>query len=88
MIAFIDHLYTQLVTTSNYSAIASTHTLEITGAHTKSSQSALTSRFLVTDLNSGNSSASVLMSLLSGEYLTTELSSKLCPSYDPSALTA
>jgi hypothetical protein len=49
------------------------HTLQITIAHAKSSQSAFTSRFLVTDLNNVESSASVLTSLLSGEYSTTEL---------------
>jgi hypothetical protein len=29
-IGFIDHLYTQVVTKSNYSAIANLHTLQIT----------------------------------------------------------
>jgi hypothetical protein len=70
---FIDHLYTQLVTTSNYNAIANLHTLQITRAHAKFSQSSFTSHFLVTDFNNGDSSASVLTSLLSGEYATTEL---------------
>jgi hypothetical protein len=60
------------LTTSNYSAIANLHILQITTAHAKPSQSAFTSRFLVTDLNNGDSSASVLTSLLSGEYPTTE----------------
>jgi hypothetical protein len=69
---FIDHLYTRLGTTSNYSAIANLHNSQITRAHAKSSQSAFTSRFLVTDLNSEDSSASVLTSLLSGEYPATE----------------
>jgi hypothetical protein len=32
---FIEHLYTQLVTTSNYNAIADLHTLQITTAHAK-----------------------------------------------------
>jgi hypothetical protein len=63
-IQFIGHL--QIVTTSNYSAIADLQTLQITGAHTKFSQSAFTSRFLVTDFNNGVSSASVLTSLPAG----------------------
>jgi hypothetical protein len=68
---FIAHLYTRLGTTSNYSAIADLHTLQITRAHTKPSQSAVTSHFLVTDLNNGDSSASVVMpSLLSLPYRT------------------
>jgi hypothetical protein len=60
---FIGHLYTQLVTTSTYNAIASLHTLQITRAHAKPSQSAFTSCFLVTDFNNGDSSDSVLTSL-------------------------
>jgi hypothetical protein len=60
---FFEHLYMQLITASNYSAIANVHTLYITSAHTKSSQSAFTSCFLVMDLNNGDSSASVLTSL-------------------------
>jgi hypothetical protein len=71
------HLHKPLGTTSNYSAIANLDTLQITTARAKSSQSAFTSRFLVTDLNSGDSSASVLTSLVSGEYPTTELSTQL-----------
>jgi hypothetical protein len=55
---FTDHLYTQLLDTSNYNAITNLHTLQNTRAHAKSSQS-FTSRFLVTDLNKGYSSASV-----------------------------
>jgi hypothetical protein len=39
--------------------------------------SVFTSRCLVTALNSGDTSASVLTSLLSGEYPTTELSAEL-----------
>jgi hypothetical protein len=63
---FINNL--QIVTTSNYSAIANVHTLQITRAHGKSSQSTFTSCFLVTDLNNGDSSASALALLPSGEY--------------------
>jgi hypothetical protein len=37
VIRFIE--YFQIVTTSNYGAIANSHTLEFTTAHTKSSQS-------------------------------------------------
>jgi hypothetical protein len=39
-IGFIDHL--QVVTTSNYNTIANFHTLQITTAHAKSFQSAVT----------------------------------------------
>jgi hypothetical protein len=63
---FTDHL--QIVTKSNYNAIANLHTLQFTRADATSSQSAFISRFLVTDLNNGDSSASVLTSLLSGVY--------------------
>jgi hypothetical protein len=46
--------------------------------HPKSSpaRSVFTSRYLVTALNSGDSSASALASLLFGEYLTTELTTE------------
>jgi hypothetical protein len=47
--AFIEHL--QIVTTSNYSPIANSHTIQLTTTHTKSSQF-FYSRFLVTDPNS------------------------------------
>jgi hypothetical protein len=40
-IGFIEHL--QIVTTSNYSNIANSHTLQLTTARTKSSQSAVSS---------------------------------------------
>jgi hypothetical protein len=66
MTQFIDHLYIQLVTTSIYNIIANLHNLLITRARLKSSQSAFTSRFLVMDLNNGDSPASVLTSLLAG----------------------
>jgi hypothetical protein len=62
----------QLITTRNYSAIANLRALQMTRAHTKFSQSAFTSRFSVADLNNGDSSASVLTSLLPGEYPTTD----------------
>jgi hypothetical protein len=59
-------LYTQLGATSNYNAIADLHTLQITTAQATSSQSVFTSRFLVTDLNNGDSSASVFTPLPAG----------------------
>jgi hypothetical protein len=71
VIQFIDHL--EIVTTCNYNAIAILHNLQITTTQTKPSQSASTSRFPVTDLNNGDSSASEPTSLLSGEYPTTAL---------------
>jgi hypothetical protein len=40
-IGFIDHLHRRLGTTINYSAIANLHTLQITIAHSKSSQSSV-----------------------------------------------
>jgi hypothetical protein len=60
---FIDDLHTPVATTNNYNAIAN--------PHAKSSRFAFTSRFLVTGFNNGDSSASVLTSLLSGEYPAT-----------------
>jgi hypothetical protein len=53
-------LLTQLGLTSNYSAIADLHTLQITAANTKSSpaRSAFNSRFVVMDVKSGDSSTS------------------------------
>jgi hypothetical protein len=70
-IVFTDDLH--IVTTSNYISIANFHNLQITTVEAKPSQSASTSRFPVTDLNNGDSSASALTSLLSGEYPTTAL---------------
>jgi hypothetical protein len=50
---------TQPGTASNYSAIAYIHNLQITSANIKSSASSVfNSRFLVTGVNSGDSSAS------------------------------
>jgi hypothetical protein len=65
---FIDHL--QIVTASNYSVIAKLHTSQNTREHARSSQSDFTSRFLVTDLNRGDSAASVLTSLPAGNLKT------------------
>jgi hypothetical protein len=63
-IGFTDHL--QIVSTINYSASAYLYTLHVSRAQAKSSQSAFTSRFLVTDLNNGDFLASVLTSLPPG----------------------
>jgi hypothetical protein len=51
VIGFIEHL--QIVTTSNYSAVANSHTLQFTTARTKSSHSffSLSSRCLATASN-------------------------------------
>jgi hypothetical protein len=59
VIGFIDHLCTPLGSTSNYSAIADFHTLQVTAANTKSSpaRSVFNRHFLVTASNSGDSSA-------------------------------
>jgi hypothetical protein len=50
----------QTITAINYNRFIDSCTLRITRTHSKSSQSALTSHFLVTDLDSGDSSASVV----------------------------
>jgi hypothetical protein len=56
VIVFTEHLYTQIVTTSKYSAITDSQTLQLTTARTKPSQSAVfTSRCLVAAVNSGTS---------------------------------
>jgi hypothetical protein len=60
---FIEHLYTQLITTSNYNTITDLHTLQITTVHVSLSFTVFPSRCLVTALNNRDSSASVLMSL-------------------------
>jgi hypothetical protein len=70
MIGFTDHFTTRLMTTCDYNTITNLHSLQITTAHAKPSQSAFTSRFPVMDLNNRDSSASVLTSLLSSEYPT------------------
>jgi hypothetical protein len=49
VIGFIEHL--QMMTTSNYNALANSCTRVLTAARTKSSHYAFTSRFLVTDPN-------------------------------------
>jgi hypothetical protein len=45
-IEFIDYIDTRLVTTLNYSAVANLHTLQITTAHAKSFQFAMSSPFV------------------------------------------
>jgi hypothetical protein len=65
MIGFIALMHSA---TSTYNAIADLHVLQLTRAHAKSSQSAFTSRFLVTDTNNGDSSASVVTLLPAGYY--------------------
>jgi hypothetical protein len=59
-------------TDRKYNSITNFHTLQITTAHAKPSQSAFSSCFPVTNLKNGGSSASMLMSLSSGKYHTTE----------------
>jgi hypothetical protein len=54
-------------------ALSLISTLHKSLAQAKSSQSAFTSRFMVTDLNNEDSPSSVLKSLLSGEYPATEV---------------
>jgi hypothetical protein len=68
---FIDHLYTRLGTTCNYSATANLHTLQNTVANTKSSPtcSVFNSRSLATASNNGDSSASRSQILLSQRLL-------------------
>jgi hypothetical protein len=77
---FTDHL--QFVTASNYNATADLHTSQITTTH------AFTSCLPVMDLNNGDSSASVLMSLLSSKYPTTALLFQLATSQAGAHLTS
>jgi hypothetical protein len=71
----VSRLFGQLYTHHSYLqvVIVNPHILQITRAHAKSSQFSFTSRFLVTDLNNEDSSASVLTSLPPGEYLASEM---------------
>jgi hypothetical protein len=57
---FIGHLHISVGTSSKYSAIVDLYTLQITIAHTESSPACnvFNSRFLVTDVNNGDSSSS------------------------------
>jgi hypothetical protein len=82
---FIDHL--QVVTTNNYNTIADFHTKSSVSFHSSllgnNSQqwlflcNSFTRRFLVTNLNNGDSSASVVTPLPAGYHSTTELSTEL-----------
>jgi streptolysin S family bacteriocin protoxin len=65
--AFIDHLYTRLGITSNYSATANLHNSQITTAPAKpfSACCVFTSRSLAMASNSGDSSASLFQILSS-----------------------
>jgi hypothetical protein len=67
----IDQFNTRLVNTINYSAIVDLHGLQITTAHAKSFQSAVSSPVvpLATVSNSGYSSASALTYLPAGSQL-------------------
>jgi hypothetical protein len=58
-------------------SVADLHTLQITTAHAKPSQSAFSSHFPVMDPNNWDSSVSALTSLLSSEYPTAALLLKL-----------
>jgi hypothetical protein len=68
-IGFIDHFNTQLLMTLNHSAIANSHTLQITSA--QKLVLSVTRRCLITASNSGDSSASALTSFLNGGSLPT-----------------
>lgn len=74
-IGFIDHLYTQLGTKSNYSTITNLHNLQIATAHTKCFPACcvFTSCSLIVASNSRDSSASALKSCLNGGSLPTVL---------------
>jgi hypothetical protein len=75
VIAYIECL--QTVTTSNYSAVANSHTLQFNAARSKSSVIyVFTSRFLVTDSNDVLSF--VLAFLTAGDSLTTTTYSSNC----------
>jgi hypothetical protein len=66
MNAFIDHLFTPLGITRNYSATADLHTIQITASDTKSSSAcSVNNRSLATGSNTGDSSASRPQDLLS-----------------------
>jgi hypothetical protein len=70
---FIDHLYKRLISTSNYNVTINPTIHESPQHQLSILRFAFTIRFLVTEPNSGDSSAPVLTSLLSGEYPATEL---------------
>jgi hypothetical protein len=78
---FIAHL--QMVTTSNYDALANSCSHLLTTPHNKSSQFGFTSRFLVTDPNN-------VLYLRPYWLVNVSQPTKLqtCPAYNPSARTA
>jgi hypothetical protein len=80
-------IYSQLVTTSNYSAIASLHSLKMTRAHGKyfPTCSVCPSRFLVTASSTGDSSASEFTPFSAGYRLINSLVAPNCPAYNTSA---
>jgi hypothetical protein len=88
-IGFIELL--QILTTSNYSSIANSHTLQFTTAHSEdfSISSIFTSRCLVTDSNNGRSPSSGFpkyppaSSTATVDWLTVSLF--ICPAYNTSA---
>jgi hypothetical protein len=85
VVGFIEHL--QIVTTSKYSAIANLHTVQLTTARTKSSQSAVFSAVVAWWHISTMSSASILTFEPAGDFpKLTDFSN--CPVYYSSALTA
>jgi hypothetical protein len=61
MVGFVDHLYTELVTTGNYRATANLHTLQFTVTPHQCPQSITvsTSCFLATDFNTGTITVSL-----------------------------
>jgi hypothetical protein len=65
-VEFIDLL--QVLATSNYNSIANFYTLQFTLVHANSFRSAVTSHFLITASNSGDSLASALTLLVFGKY--------------------
>jgi hypothetical protein len=82
---FIEHL--QIVTTSNYTAIANSYTQQFTTARTVFSVCCVfTSRCLITASKAADPSTSVFTSLLPGDCLITKFYT--CPAYNTSARTA
>jgi hypothetical protein len=67
---FIDHLYTRLGTTSNYSTTANLHNSQITTAPAKPFPAfcVFSNHYLVTAYNCGGSSASALKFFLNGDF--------------------
>jgi hypothetical protein len=68
IIGFTEHL--QIVTTSNYSAIANSHTLQLTSACTKSSQSTVSSPVVAGNGSQHHSFLSFCVHVLTGWQLS------------------